>query len=183
MTAPNPPEAVAATKRNALLNLLDTGHNVTVLLDPRRPGTLVPLQFQRDFVLALVLGRGDGMVKPIPDLDVAEDGIGCTLSFNGRSQWCFLPWESVFRMQSTIGSIVWPEDMSPEMRAIGAGAPAPEGAPAAATPAPLANVISLDERRTPKDRRACARRLAALAKLTAPPQNGGGHPAPGGSAA
>lgn len=165
MTAPNQPPidpaALAETKRNCLQNMLDSGHDVLVLLDPRRSGARVPLQFQGDPVLALQLGHN--LLNPIPDLEVAEDGVGCTLSFNRRPSWVFIPWHAVFSVRSAIGSILWPEDVPVEARGAMGTAPA---APAPA--AGGATVIDLDSHRTPKERRACARRLAAHAKLTAP---------------
>jgi hypothetical protein len=158
MTAPpTAPPGSPMPKQTVLLNLLEGGRNVMIHLDPRRPGTLVPYRYQREAGMALEIGYA--MVNPIPDLDIAEDGIGATLSFGGRREWCFIPWESVYAVSSGIGSIVWPADMPPELRALAPGADAAPG------------VISLDSRRTPKDRRACERRRAAVAarvKLTAP---------------
>jgi stringent starvation protein B len=166
-TDPNVPADMSESKRNALLNMLDGGHDVFVLLDPRRSGALVPLQFQRQPVLALQLGYN--LAKPIPDLEVADDGVGCTLSFNGRTEYCFVPWHAVFSVRSAIGGILWPEDVPVEAR----GAIAAAVAPNTAAPAPGGAVISLDSRRTPKDRITCERRRRAAAaarrsELTAP---------------
>lgn len=171
MTAPTDPTDMSESKRNVLLNLLDGGHDVLVRLDPRRPGTLVPLQFQRDPVLALVLGHN--LAKPLPDLAVEEDGVGCTLSFNGRPEYVFLPWMSVFSVRCGIGSVLWPEDVPPEARiALGTAVASPAATASGAT------VIILDERRTPRDRLSCERRRRAAAKLTASQP----HPGPGNAA-
>lgn len=180
MTAP----AMIHAKLNVLLNLLGGGRNVTVVFDPRRSGTLVPLRFQRDPVLALELGYE--MAPPIPDLDVAEDGIGATLSFGGRKEWCFIPWHTVFCVHCDIGRVVWPNDMPPEAQAVASEAGAAEkgdatGPTGSIGPASAgAEVIQLDSKRTPKERRACERRrrVAARLNLTASQP----HPGPGGAA-
>lgn len=166
-----------AAKRNVLQNLLKGGRDVMVVFDPRRPGTLVPLRFQRDPVLALNLGYE--MAKPIPDLDVADDGIGATLSFGGREEWCFIPWYTVFCVHCDIGRVMWPDDMPPEAQAAvsDAGAAATAAGDTAGEAA-SAEVIQLDSRRTPKARRACERRRRVAAKLTASQP----HPGPGGAA-
>lgn len=169
-TPPTPPGPIMP-KHTVLLNLLEGGHNVMIHLDPRRPGTLVPLKFQRE--PAMVLEIGYALMNPIPDLDIAEDGIGATLSFGGRSEYTFIPWSSVYGMAGKIGSIVWPEDLPPERRALVAGAPAP-GAPAAS------GVIDLDARRTPKDLRACNRRRAAAARASGAPSAASNLTAPRG---
>jgi stringent starvation protein B len=170
MTAPN----MIAAKRNVLQNLLKGGRDVTVVFDPRRPGTLVPLRFRRDPVLALNLGYE--MAKPIPDLDVADDGIGATLSFGGREEWCFIPWYAVFCVHCDIGRVVWPNDMPPEAQAVSASGEAAPDEDASSSAG--AEVIQLDSRRTPKERRACERRRRVAAKLTASQP----HAGPGGAA-
>lgn len=163
MTAPIMP------KHTVLLNLLEGGRNVHVHLDPRRSGTLVPLKFQREPAMVLTLGYA--LANPIPDLDIAEDGIGATLSFGGRREYTFVPWSAVYAMGSEIGSIVWPEDIPPEhagARATGLSVPAPTSADVVPAPSAGAAVIDLMSRREPQDRRACMRRLRVLDKLTAP---------------
>lgn len=180
MTAPTPPTTppppppgtppMPMPKATVLLNLLEGDRDVDIHLDPRRPGTLVPCRYQRE--VSLTLKVGNAMAKPIPDLTVEDDGVGATLSFGGRTEWCFIPWHSVYGMSCTIGSVVWPEDLPPELEVRPAGA-APAGAPAT-------KVIDLMARRTPKDRRACERRLAARAKLTAP--SAAAQPEPDGAA-
>ncbi|MES2384500.1 MAG: hypothetical protein V4593_08120 [Pseudomonadota bacterium] len=151
------------TKQTVLQNLLEDGSDVFVHLDPRRPGTLVPSCYASD--KSLVLQLGYNLAIPIPDLVIEDDGFGATLSFGGCPIWCMIPWGSVYGMASRLGSIVWPEDLPKDLDRVAPMLPPP--APRAAGTA-AAGVISLDAHRTPKDRRACERRLAARAKLTAP---------------
>lgn len=100
-------------KREVLLALLSEG-GVYVHLDPRRPGVLVPKWFQNQAELILQLGLN--MSIPIPDLEVDDEGVTCTLSFNRAPFWCKLPWNAIFALVSEKDrrGIVWPEDVPPE---------------------------------------------------------------------
>lgn len=185
---PGPPPPQQANKHDVLLNLLEGGRNVLVHFNPRVPSTCVPRQYQRDKAMALDIGYS--MAKPIPDLVIEHDGFGATLSFGGQQQWVFIPFEAVFAMACDIVRIVWPQDVPPDLNL--GGRPAPAGAtprPGASvggrvtpllpprpedgvTPANGAVVIDLMARRTPKDRRACEKRLG-LIRPPAGPVNGG----------
>ena len=49
---------------------------------------------------------------PIRDLDVADDGVKCTLSFNKTPFFCVLPYPAIFAMVAEDGrAMVWPEDV------------------------------------------------------------------------
>ena len=110
----NPGMSEVTSKREFALSLLSECASAFVHLDPRRPGVLVPLQFQKQ--PQLVLQVGYGMPVPIPDLQVEEDGIACTLSFNRRPHYCFIPWGAVYAL---IGenrrALVWPQDVPAEV--------------------------------------------------------------------
>lgn len=64
------------------------------------------------------LDYGYGLVPPIPDLAVDEDGIHATLSFNRVPFKTFVPWEAVFLIADFSGrGAVWREDLPAELTA------------------------------------------------------------------
>jgi stringent starvation protein B len=110
------------SKKDVALALLDAG-DVFVHLDTRGPGVRVPASFSGQAQLVLQIGRN--MRIPIPDLEVKDDGIGCTLSFRGASSRCELPWTAIYALVGADGKgMVWPDDVPPEVRDEMAQAPA-----------------------------------------------------------
>jgi stringent starvation protein B len=100
-------------KKAVALDLLERT-SVFVHLDPRRPGVIVPPGFMKQPQLVLQIGLN--MAIAIPDLDVNEEGISCTLSFNKRPHFCSLPWSAVYALIGEQGGgMVWPEDVPPEV--------------------------------------------------------------------
>jgi stringent starvation protein B len=100
-------------KKAVALDLLERT-SVFVHLDPRRPGVIVPLVFAKQPNLVLQLGLN--MAISIPDLEVGEGGISCTLSFNRRPHFCRLPWSAIYALIGQEGGgMVWPEDVPPEV--------------------------------------------------------------------
>jgi stringent starvation protein B len=100
-------------KQAVALDLLERT-SVFVHLDPRRPGVVVPPGFLKQPQLVLQIGLN--MAISIPDLDVADEGISCTLSFNKRPHFCKLPWSSIYALIGEQGGgMVWPEDVPPEV--------------------------------------------------------------------
>jgi stringent starvation protein B len=100
-------------KKAVALDLLERT-SVFVHLDPRRPGVIVPAGFTKQPQLVLQIGLN--MAISIPDLDVTEEGITCTLSFNKRPQFCSLPWSAIYALIGEQGGgMVWPEDVPPEV--------------------------------------------------------------------
>jgi stringent starvation protein B len=88
--------------------------SVFVHLDPRRPGVIVPQGFLKQPQLVLQIGLN--MAIAIPDLEVGDEGISCTLSFNKRPHFCRLPWSSIYALiGESGGGMVWPEDVPPEV--------------------------------------------------------------------
>ncbi len=115
-------------KKAVALELLERT-SLFIHLDPRRAGVLVPQNFSKQPQLVLQVGLN--MAIPIVDLDVGDEGISCTLSFNKRPHFCFLPWESIYALIGEGGGgMVWPEDVPPEVvnqhRASASKAPAPK---------------------------------------------------------
>ncbi|MEM1030893.1 MAG: ClpXP protease specificity-enhancing factor SspB [Myxococcota bacterium] len=102
-------------KKDVALALLQ-GTSLYVHLDPRRPSVLVPKHFLEQPQLVLQLGLN--MAVRIPDLEVDDDGITCTLSFNRTPFWCRLPWSAVFALVGEDGrGMVWPNDVPRELAA------------------------------------------------------------------
>lgn len=94
--------------------LLSQAPSVFVHLDPRRDKVVVPPQFRKQPMLVLEIGLN--MRVPIPDLEIDEESIGCTLSFGGRPYWCRMPWEAVFALvTSERRGMIWPPDVPPEV--------------------------------------------------------------------
>ena len=140
-------------KKDVALALLEQA-TVLVHLDPRAEQVHVPAWFKKQPQLVLQIGLN--MPKPIPDLNVDDDGISCTLSFSNTPYFCRLPWSAVYALIGASGrGMVWPDDVPKEvagqyvvttpkeepkpraaLRAVGA-APEKSRAPrAAAAPAP-----------------------------------------------
>jgi len=115
-------------KKAVALELLERT-SVFIHLDPRRPGVIVPSNFLKQPQLVLQIGLN--MAIPIVDLDVGDEGISCTLSFNKRPCFCYLPWDAIYALIGEGGGgMVWPEDVPPEVvnqhRASASKAPAPK---------------------------------------------------------
>jgi len=100
-------------KKDVALALLEQA-TVLVHLDPRGQEVQVPPWFKRQPQLVLQIGLN--MPKPIPDLNVDDQGISCTLSFSNSPHYCYLPWSSVYALIGASGrGMVWPEDVPKEV--------------------------------------------------------------------
>jgi hypothetical protein len=100
-------------KKDVALALLEQA-TVLVHLDPRGEQVLVPAWFKRQPQLVLQIGLN--MPKPIPDLNVDDEGISCTLSFSNTPHYCHLPWGSVYALIGASGrGMVWPDDVPKEV--------------------------------------------------------------------
>jgi stringent starvation protein B len=90
--------------------------SVFVHLDPRTDKVFVPPWLKRQPQLVLQIGLN--MAIPIPDLEVDEAGLSCTLSFNRSPHHCQIPWNAVFALVGDNGrGMVWPDDVPPEVAA------------------------------------------------------------------
>src|SRR5581483_10766152 len=66
---------------------------------------------------------------PIPDLQLDDEGMSCTLSFRRSPFFCIVPWASVFAIVGDDGrGMVWPDDVPPEVAQQGAARAAAEAA-------------------------------------------------------
>lgn len=109
-------------KREVALALLQ-GSMVSVYLDPRGEDVHVPPWFKKQAQLMLQIGLN--MPVPIPDLDVGEEALSCTLSFNRRPEFCRIPWGSIYALVGQDGrGMIWPEDVPAEVAAQAEGRPA-----------------------------------------------------------
>ncbi len=103
----------APAKREFAIALLQAS-SVFIHLDPRREGTIVPGWLKRQPQLVLQIGLN--MAVRIPDLDVGEQAICCTLSFNRSPFFCRVPWNAVFGLVGEDGrGRIWPEDVPIEV--------------------------------------------------------------------
>lgn len=100
-------------KKDVVLQLLEQA-TVFVHLDPRGESVRVPPWFKRQPQLVLQIGLN--MAVPIPDLEVDDEGLSCTLSFNRAPFLCVIPWSSVFALvDDQRQGMVWPDDVPPEL--------------------------------------------------------------------
>lgn len=183
----SPPRLPA--KKDVALALLEQS-TVFVHLDPRPEEVRVPPWFKKEHQLVLQIGLN--MAIPIRDLDVGEDALSCTLSFNRSPHFCRIPWAAVFALVGENGrGMVWPDDVPPEVAAQAARQQAKEKpklhavAPAAEQPAPAAPTDGAKPakgRRTRKPRPAKDPAAAAAAPTAAPapaePRKRRARPAP-----
>jgi stringent starvation protein B len=138
------------------MNALLERSSVYIHLDPRKDEVRVPPWFKKQPQLVLQVGLN--MAVRIPDLDIGEDAVSCTLSFNRSPFFCWVPWSAVFALVAEDGKgVLWPNDIPQEvaaqqaeraqkeqarerMRSVSSEpqkpAPPPEGQPAATTGKP-----------------------------------------------
>jgi stringent starvation protein B len=124
-------------KKDVVLQLLEQA-TVFVHLDPRAEAVRVPPWFKRQPQLVLQVGLN--MAVPIPDLEVNDEGLSCTLSFNRAPFLCVIPWSAVFALvDENRQGMVWPDDVPPEIAAQAQQAkPAPARAELKIAPPPAA---------------------------------------------
>jgi hypothetical protein len=84
----------AREKHDVVQVILERSKTVLLHLVPNREGVVVPPQFKEQE--RLVLQVGWEMPVPIPDLEIDENGIRGTLTFNREPFYCVVPWVSLF---------------------------------------------------------------------------------------
>jgi hypothetical protein len=135
------------SKKEVLATYLERD-SARVFLDPRKDGVIVPKHLGKQAELVLRLGHD--LRPPIPDLDIGDAGVTCTLSFNKSPFLCHLPWAAVFAIISDDVSenrgVVWPEDVPVESQLVSSPPKKPKLAPAPA-PAPTPAAAPRPERR------------------------------------
>jgi len=86
-------------------------------LDPRHKAVVVPQIYGAQ--PHLVLEYGPVMPIMIPDLEITDDGVTATLSFNRLPFWTFVPWEAVYAVAATDGNgVVYEEDVPREVNTV-----------------------------------------------------------------
>lgn len=102
-------------KKEVALALLQRS-TVFIHLDPRKEEARVPPWFKKQPQLVLQIGLN--MAVPIRDLEVDDEAISCTLSFNRTPHFCLLPWTAIYALVGEDGrGMVWPDDVPPEVAA------------------------------------------------------------------
>jgi stringent starvation protein B len=106
--------AALPSKKEVLLGLLEKA-SVLVHLDARREDVKVPRHLKTNPQLILQLGLN--LAVPIPDLEVGDERVSCTLSFARTPFYCVLPYAAIFAMVAEDGgrAMVWPEDVPAEV--------------------------------------------------------------------
>lgn len=113
-------------KKDVAIALLERS-SVFVHLDPRRDLVVVPPWFKKQ--PRLVLQVGLNLAVPIPDLNVDDECISCTLSFNRSPFYCWIPWSAIFALVDDDGrGLLWPDDVPREILTEQQATPRP-GAP------------------------------------------------------
>jgi stringent starvation protein B len=150
-------------KKDVALALLESSA-VFVHLDPRDEQVRVPPWFKKQPQLVLQVGLN--MPVPIPDLNLDEQGVSCTLSFNRTPHFCHVPWMAVYALVGEDGrGMVWPEDVPPEVAAQAQAhqKKAEQRAHLRAVPAGEAKAeVSPDQPKAAKKKRAKKPKLAAV---------------------
>lgn len=101
------------SKRDAFVAFLREGW-VSLHLDARRPGVVVPPDFSKEPHLVLQYGRN--MPIPIPDLEITDDGVSATLSFARTPHRTQVPWSAVYVVACTDGhGVLYYEDVPQEV--------------------------------------------------------------------
>jgi stringent starvation protein B len=102
-------------KKDVILALLERS-SVFIHLDPRHPDVRVPPWFKKQPQLVLQVGLN--LAVRIPDLDIGDEAVSCTLSFNRSPFFCYVPWSAVFGLMGEDGKgMLWPKDIPPEVAA------------------------------------------------------------------
>lgn len=92
------------SKRDVVSEMLTEG-SVLLVIDGRREDVRVPSISK---TAPLVLEYGYNMATPIPDLELSDDGVSATLSFDRAQVPTFVPWTAVIgAMQAGRLQVVW----------------------------------------------------------------------------
>lgn len=177
-------------------NALLEQSTVFVHLDPRSDQVKVPPWFKKQPQLVLQVGLN--MAVRIPDLDIGDEALSCTLSFNRSPHFCWIPWNAVFALVGENGrGMVWPDDVpkevaaqaaqqqkkeaAPKLHAVPAEKPreAEPEAPAAAAPEAEAEGAKGKKKRARKPKRSDAEKETKAAKAPRnPPREAVARPRP-----
>jgi Stringent starvation protein B len=106
------PEEITAEKRRAFEAALKVGV-VTVHLDARAPGVLVPPLVAQNPALVLAFSSGQ---PALSGLQLNEQGIVQTLQFAAAHERCEVPWSAVWAIVAATGErLTFTDSMPPEV--------------------------------------------------------------------
>ena len=109
---------ISKLKQQIVSQLLRELDYVLLVVDPRCPGVTLPAEvIEQGQPVGLHIGFR--VAIPIPDLQLTEVGITCTLSFNRTPFHCVLPWTSVVQVSAADEHLLWlapPSEDQPEPR-------------------------------------------------------------------
>jgi len=98
--------SVANLKRIVVERLLEMEDHFLVVIDPRCEGVAIPKDLI-DAAQPVGLSIGRRLTVPIPDLEVNDEGLCGTLSFNRTPFHCVLPWPCVIQVSAHDEHLVW----------------------------------------------------------------------------
>ncbi len=114
----------ARAKRDAVAHGLTIGP-VLVDLDPRQHGVAAPEEFRECITLALRFGHN--LTPAIHDLELNDEHLAGTLSFDGKPCRCVIPWRAVWAASVDGGAHLgtWKDSIPVELRKRDPAPPAP----------------------------------------------------------
>jgi stringent starvation protein B len=133
------------SKQKTFLSMMSEGW-VSLHIDARRPGVVVPAPFSSHPHLVLQYGRN--MPIPIPDLEVTEAGVSASLSFSRVPHRTYVPWSAVYVISCTDASgVLYREDLPAELHGFGepVADSVPESVPEVSAPAREPDVVAASQ--------------------------------------
>lgn len=98
--------AIADLRHKVVGQLLDEVDFALLVIDPRQPGVVLPpALLEPGDPVGLHIGWH--LTIPIPDLELDEQGIRGTLSFDDGSFHCTLPWMAIMQASVDGEHMVW----------------------------------------------------------------------------
>ena len=158
-------------KKEVALALLEKS-SVFVHLDPRRDQVVVPPWFRKQPQLVLQIGLN--LAVPIPDLELDDESVSCTLSFNRSPFFCWIPWAAIYALVGEDGrGMVWPDDIPPEVAAQAQKMAARQGSTQTTSPARRAHLRSVGSEDKPAEPDPAETAAASPAEVPAEPTTQG----------
>lgn len=115
-------------KRQVVERLLQEEDFFLVVVHPGAPGVLLPAALLAEArPVGLHIGRR--LRVPIEDLEVSEEGIAGTLSFDRAPFFCRLPWCAVTQVSSGEEHLIWVAPLPGAEPGAGPGEPLAGGGP------------------------------------------------------
>lgn len=136
---------MSVSKREMIVNFMQSASVVRLYVDPRPADVIVPKALKQQDWVCLDIGLSSVLARPIPDLDVGNWGVYGTLSFGGCAFHCEIPYDAIHAARHmTSGVIVsWTLAATAQIRAE-ASATTSEPTPRVHEPAPQgAKVIDM----------------------------------------